>query len=127
MRVCPCCGYQDPPYWKHVKWSYYIDSCSLESFNIVKPELYAQLLKEGFAEDKNYIYRVSKAKRGTGIPFWVQRKAKIDLTIGWDDACEKFEHLKGRKTKVKYGKYHGVPKDFLKDWTKFHPNQKKLG
>jgi len=41
-------------------------------------------------EDEFYLYRKTKMDKGETKPRWVQRKAKIDVTIGWKDLCERF-------------------------------------
>jgi very-short-patch-repair endonuclease len=74
MRVCPHCGYQDPRYWKHAKWSYHIDTCNWESFKIEYPELAISLKRGGdLTEDKDYVYRITKNMHV------VQRKAEIEV------------------------------------------------
>jgi len=79
MRVCPKCKYIDPPYWKHVKYSYWIDSCSLENFKVLHPKLAKKLTKPcSVVEDEDYLYRL--VKNGD----WVERKAKVDFVgSGW--------------------------------------------
>lgn len=119
MRVCPKCGFIDPPEWKHAKWSYHIDTISLDNFKQLYPELTKKLLESGLVEDPHYVYRISKSCRGKGIPFWVQRKAKIDYD---EKLYERFSHLKSAKPISK----HSAAKDFLKGWEKLHPNQTKL-
>ena len=119
MRVCPKCGFIDPPEWKHAKWSYHIDTISLENFERLYPNLTEELLQTGFTEDKDYVYRLSRSHRGKGIPFWVQRKAKIDYD---EKLYEKFNHLKSAKPINR----HSAAKDFLLDWNKKHPSQRRL-
>jgi len=123
MRVCHKCGAVDPPEWKHVKWSYYIDACSFENFEMLYPNLAKTLLKEGTASDKHYAYRVTLKKEP---PHWVERKAKIDFTMNWDDLCEKFPHINKKKLRKRIVTHHEGLKDFLRHWSKIHPNQTKL-
>ena len=108
MRVCPKCGYIDPPHWKHVKYSYWIDSCSLENFKILHPTLAKRLKKAGaIVEDKLYIYRL--VRNGD----WVERKAKIDFVGGgWSDLTEAHKPISPWAGDENFG-----------DW---HPTQKKL-
>ena len=127
MRVCPCCGYQDPRYWKHAKWSYHIDTCSWETFKTEYPELAKNLQKGGpcsITEDKDFVYRITKTMMA------VQRKAKADfghfttikdLDFQHDgEEYERFNHLYLKK------------KSLLKSaesptlWQRFHPNQTRL-
>lgn len=84
--MCPKCGFKDPPEWKHVRFSYWIDTCSLENFKILYPILSTKLTKPGAEiEDENYVYRLV-LKGG-----WVKRKAKIDFVLtGWGDGTERY-------------------------------------
>ena len=111
MRVCPKCGYVDPPYWRHSRFSYWLDIIEVENLALVKPELAKILKKEkkGFVvEDKDYYYR--KGKNGV----FVERKAKIDLgdKSQWREKREKAR----RRPPVT---------DFRKYW-RIDPLQKKL-
>jgi len=87
MRVCHKCGYIEPAYWKHCRFSYWIDSISFENFKILHPNLAIKLKKGGDeTEDKYYVYRRCLKK-----PF-VHRKAKVDFFEGltWSDGTEKY-------------------------------------
>jgi len=123
MRVCPKCGFIDPPYWKHVKYSYYVDFCSFESFGIVEPELAEKLKKGGdIVEDDLYAYRLTNTK------LVVLRKAKIDFmnlsTKDFDDKVEKIDHGTGRWVSKKRNKLY--IEDLRPYWRGAHPTQKKL-
>ena len=112
MRVCPKCGYVDPPEWKHHRWSYWIDICHIEEFKVLQLELANRLLKgEKLVEDKNYIYRLYAKGRQ-----FVQRKALIDYGYQWEPPMEPVNHKSPFKSK---------PPHFRKHW-KLDPNQKKL-
>lgn len=121
MRVCPCCGFIDPAYWKHVKFSYHIDSCSFEDFLREHAELAKNLRNGGdITEDKDYYYRLNNVKT------FVMRKAKIEWTDGKNpfgaEKYERFNHLKpshqlGRKLKDDWPSYA---------FRKVSPSQKKL-
>jgi len=56
MRVCPKCGFVDPPQWKHSKYSYWIDNIRLEDFRELYPELAKELEANKTAKDKDYVY-----------------------------------------------------------------------
>lgn len=86
MRVCPKCGFKDPPEWKHVRYSYWIDSCSFDNFKILNPLIASQLTKPtAEVEDEHYVYRL--CRNGD----WVERKAKIDFVLdGWSDGTERY-------------------------------------
>ena len=107
MRVCPQCGYIDPPEWKHSKYSYWIDNCIFEDFENLNPDLAKVLLENKFTEDKYYFYRITKNKHR------VERKAKADYGNQWTIPME-------RATKK-----HNV-RDYRKVWFKVTPNQSKL-
>lgn len=117
MRVCTNCGYHDSDYWKHVKWSYYIDGCSLENFKILEPQLAFNLKKGGdITEDEHYLYRLTKKGH------IVLRKAKRDFADlskrnFSDESFEKFDHYAKKKDWVQ---------DIRPYWNRLHPSQKKL-
>jgi len=103
MRVCPECGYVDPAEWRHSKYSYWIDFCTVEYFQKAHPELFKRLRQgEKLVEDKNYVYRMSGKKRR------VERKALIDY---------------GHQFSIDMEKGH---KDDTRPIWKRDPNQKKL-
>jgi len=87
------------------------------------PTLSKQLLKAKIAEDEHYVYRIT-AKQSP--PFWVERKAKIDFTIGWSDAVEKFKGIRHKPTIARRKGSIPKPIDYVRQWGKLHPNQRKL-
>jgi hypothetical protein len=105
MRVCPHCGFVDPPEWRHSKYSYWIDWTELDEFKQLEPALVETIIKTGKTEDTNYVYRLMKHGRS------VERKAKVDYGNQWTVPMEK------RKQ---------VPHDFRKHWFKNTPDQRKL-
>jgi len=107
MRVCPKCGYVEPPEWRHSRYSYWLDICKLGDFEKLHPKLATTLKHQDFAEDEDYVYRLMGKSKLT-----VERKAKIDF-MTWREPMEHAEHK---------GPIH----DFLKLWNSFHPNQRKL-
>ncbi len=112
MRVCPKCGFVDPPYWGHSKFSAWIDLIEFADFKELYPEL-AKKLEQGekLVEDKDYYYRRTKNMRR------VHRKAKIDFMGAWVQPQEHFGgHDKQPKEKLI---------DFRPYW-KIDPNQRKL-
>jgi len=120
MRVCPKCKYVDPPYWKHVKYSYWIDSCSRGNFSLLHPTLAKQLKKASdTAEDDLYVYRLTRNETT------VERKAKVDFLdgFGWTDGTEKHEHF---PSKPKSPWMHDNPQKRPKLWQGREPYQKKL-
>ena len=121
MRVCPKCGYIDPPEWKHIPFSYYLDGCAFEEFKLIKPNLASQIIN-GLVDDDIYVYRLSKNKR------WVQRKAKIDYDAEFGRArFEKTPSTNGGMNKLrKRSKFDGQKRDIMISWFKLHPNQRRL-
>jgi uncharacterized protein (DUF849 family) len=108
VRVCPHCGFIDPPEWKHSKYSYWIDNIRLEDFQALYPELAKELLASKSARDKDYIYRITKNKSR------VERKAIADYGEQWTIPMERVHKSK-----------HDV-RDFRKVWFKIHPDQQKI-
>jgi hypothetical protein len=104
MRVCPHCGYIDPPEWRHSKYSYWIDFCEIGHFKEMEPELAKRLL-DGIklVEDKNYIYRLTKNKTK------VERKALVDYGYQWSVPMEKAN------------RWSGTYPDFDKTWNRDVP------
>lgn len=107
MRVCPKCGYVDPPEWKHSKYSYWIDNCLFEDFKEMNPDLAKVLEVEGHTKDAHYVYRLTKNKRR------VERKAIVDYGEQWTIPMEKAYHK------------HNF-RDFRPCWMKIAPEQTKL-
>lgn len=106
MRICPKCGYYESPYWRHSRFSYWIDLITLENLWEIEPKLAQELERNGRAEDKYYVYRLAgKTKR------YVERKCKLDgLGDLWREPREK-------------------PRERVTDFRKINrvePNQKKL-
>lgn len=106
MRVCPKCGHVDPPEWRHMRWSYWIDFCTMEDFQRLKPIL-AERLNNGekLVEDEYYVYRLSRSHV-------VHRKALVDYGPQFSIPMESYKQ-KGNAT------------DLRKCWDR-DPNQKKL-
>ena len=45
MRICPNCGYVDPPEWKNCRWQLYTEYMTFEDFEMLYPKL-AIILKK---------------------------------------------------------------------------------
>jgi len=102
MRVCPKCGFVDPPEWRHSRYSYWIDFCKTEDFKCLEPEMAKELLNgKKTVEDKNYVYRMTKNGRR------IERKALVDYGYQWNIPMEKSNEM---------GKHHDT--DFRKCWNK---------
>lgn len=111
MRVCPKCGFIDPPHWKHSKFSYHIDTISPENFKMLYPKLAKNLKKAGaITEDKDNYYRLAKTK------LVVMRKAKIEWTEKNPFGAEKYE---------KFNHWKKL-RDNDKSWSTVNPSQIKL-
>lgn len=117
MRVCPKCGFIDPPYWLHCKFSYHIDSCRFSEFKNQHPELARNLRKGGdIIEDKDNYYRLNITQTH------VFRKAKIEWTEINPFGAEKYEKFDHKFKKSSFIKSAESPSR----WIKVHPNQTKL-
>ena len=130
MRVCPKCGYVDPAYWKHVRFSYHIDSCNWETFKTEYPDLAKNLRKGGdITEDKDYYYRLTKNQ------IVVLRKAKIEWTEfqGNPFGAEKYEKFPHTPRGKKEREHSIDNRNYWKEvmhgdsaFRKVHPKQTKL-
>ena len=84
MRVCPKCRYEDPIYWRHSRFSYWLDQTEYENFETMHPEL-CPLKPTQMVEDELYVYRRMGDR--------VERKAIIDYEVyGWREHMEKANH-----------------------------------
>lgn len=45
LKVCPNCGFRDPPEWKHLKFGIYRDYCTIEDFARIQPQMAMKLWK----------------------------------------------------------------------------------
>ena len=103
MRVCPKCGYVDPPYWRHSIYSYWIDFTEYENFKNMHPEL-CPLQSGELTEDEYFVYRRMKKSD------FIERKAIVDYEVhGWYEKMEKVKN--------------GVP-DFRKHWDRTYRQTK---
>ncbi|MBA7708216.1 hypothetical protein ES703_117108 [subsurface metagenome] len=64
MRVCPECGYTDPPCWRQVPWKFDTDFARTDDFKRLHPEVYRKLeIGHKIVCDEHFAYRFSgKAK-----------------------------------------------------------------
>lgn len=57
MRVCPKCGYRDPPEWKNLHFQLYHEYMPFEDFQRLYPKLAAELLqKQEIVGTKNIVF-----------------------------------------------------------------------
>jgi len=63
MRVCPKCGYRDPPYWRPARHRYISDICHITDLDVNEPELAKKVRVFGRAPnyycDGKYYYRLT--------------------------------------------------------------------
>jgi hypothetical protein len=115
MRVCPKCGCVDSPYWKHTKFSYYIDQCIYENFAVELPKLAAELNKpNSHTQDVNYLYYRTKSGK------IVLRKAKIGIGVTllpWTDGCESGKQG-WKRGRSKLPDKQNI-RDFAKHWVRY--------
>ena len=99
MRKCPKCGYEDPRYWKHSKYSFHVDFCSFENFRLFMPQLAKKLDKGGkIVSDEFYYYRLTKTSQV------VQRIAKTDV-LEKPFGAEKYEKFKHNEEDRRFRKW----------------------
>lgn len=72
MRVCPNCGYVDPPEWKGDRWRWEKDYCHIEDFRRLHLELAARLLAgHRVVTDHCYAYRLRGRARNYVERIWI--------------------------------------------------------
>jgi hypothetical protein len=79
MKVCPNCGYQDNPYWRHSRFDFNADYMSWEDFKREFPDFHfalAERANNNPVELQGYFYY----RRGTG-GLEVYRVAKEDYKM----------------------------------------------
>ena len=60
MRVCPKCGYTDPPYWRNKKHNMYTDYCRIDELEMWDPE-FAEIIKaKKNIKVNGYIYHLTR-------------------------------------------------------------------
>jgi len=71
MRVCPKCGFEDPPYWRKGQGDHYgdMDICRIEDLDENQPEVAKALREHGEFFDDYYAYRLTKPRK-----IWVKRR-----------------------------------------------------
>lgn len=112
MRVCPKCGFVDPPEWRHSRYSYWIDFTFWDDFERMQPQISEKLkgsMGKKVVEDKDYLFKTDKS--GTKV----FRKAKVDYGYQWQIPMEKHTLHPIRQIQ-----------DFRKYWQLTDPKQKKL-
>jgi hypothetical protein len=79
MRVCPNCGYVDPPEWRGDRYRWEKDYCTLEDFKRLHPDLAARLLAgHRVVCDEHFAYRLRGRARNYVERIWI----KLYLTFG---------------------------------------------
>jgi len=78
MRICPKCGYVDPPIWRHDRFKRNLDISHYEDFKEWYPNI---RFKDGWGEDQHYVYRRTS--------LYVLRKAKVNGFRPFYDSYEK--------------------------------------
>ena len=56
MRVCPKCGYVDPPAWRNSKFSPWIEVIHFDDLKRLQPEIAEKLKKQPRITDEHYEY-----------------------------------------------------------------------
>lgn len=73
MRVCPKCGYVDPPEWRGDRWRWEKDYCTLEDFKRLHADLAAQLLDgHRVVTDFHFAYRLRGRARNYVERIWIK-------------------------------------------------------
>ena len=61
MRVCPKCGFKDPPFWRSMKYKRYTDYCHKDELGYWDPELYQKIVEAGTITIPPFRYHITKA------------------------------------------------------------------
>ena len=81
IRVCPKCGFEDPPYWRKGQGDHYgdMDICRIEDLDFDNPGLAKELREKLEVFDKDYAYRLTLPRK-----IWVKRRwLQIFKVQGW--------------------------------------------
>jgi len=61
MRVCPKCGYEDQPIWRHSRYDFNADYCRREEFEEIEPLLSEALSEtEPLIDGRNIYYSLKR-------------------------------------------------------------------
>lgn len=80
MRVCPKCGFVDPPEWKNLHFQLYHEYMTLEDFKQLYPQMAELLLEQQqkvgtkniiFDEKKHHAYHLTKASYVHRVPAYL--------------------------------------------------------
>jgi len=63
MRVCPKCGYVDPPWWRPSRWQPEHDTARIDDLLLHEPELLKQLEREGVVFKGPFVFWKSSRSR----------------------------------------------------------------
>jgi len=116
MRVCPKCGYVDPPIWRQSAFHQTISFTEISNIEYENPEIAIKLKENNRISDGVYAYKLTRFGR-------VERQAILDNPAWekhWDIPAEK---SKGMKTLPK--QYHN-PASLYRDKIYSDKKQTKL-
>jgi len=89
VRVCPKCGYRDPPFWRPAAWrrNYEVDVCHISDLEFNDPKLAARIkAHQGeYISDETFTYRLPPKSP------WVYRIWKKLYEIGGPSAFVRLE------------------------------------
>lgn len=66
MKVCPKCGYREPPIWLNHQFQQHVTYARVEDFEQYYPNLAKQIVKAGYVTSDEYCYYRRSKK---GAPF----------------------------------------------------------
>lgn len=62
MKVCPKCGYRDPPEWRNLHFQLYTEYMEMEEFERLYPDLAERLKSNPYlVQDQHNAYHLTKA------------------------------------------------------------------
>lgn len=82
MRVCPKCGFKDPPEWRNLRFQLFTEYTEFESFNRLYPELAAALLENPkIVFDEHHAYHLTRSNHVHRLPKYMCFNGK------WNHCC----------------------------------------
>jgi len=92
MKICPKCGFVDPPEWRNLHFQLYTEYMKLEDFEQLYPQLAAQLKANPYIIfDKYNAYHLTKAGYVHRVPKYLCSNGK------WYHGSSTTEKPKDRK------------------------------
>lgn len=98
MRVCPKCGYREPPIWLNHQFQQHVSYARVEDFEKYYPHLAKRIVKAGYVTSDKYCYYRRSSKGAPFIHRWSKEYGpkgfhldyeKSNLKKEWVDPTQK--------------------------------------